>query len=78
MQITFISQRRQHQYQELFRKDFSLFLRLRYEELVHGGKMVLIFIGRKDEDVYNGGLNQVYGLVARSLQSLVLKVTIYL
>ena len=40
--------------------------------------MVLIFIGRKDEDVYNGGLNQVYGLVARTLQSLVLKVTIYL
>lgn len=38
--------------------------------------MVLVFLGRKDEDVYNGDLNQLFGLVARSLQSLVLKVTI--
>ena len=39
--------------------------------------MVLIFLGRKNEDVYNGDLNQFLGLVARSLQSLVLKVIVY-
>jgi hypothetical protein len=64
------------QFQEQFHKDFSLFLKLRHEELVYGGKMVLVFLGRKDEDVYNGDLNQLFGLVARSLQSLVLKVTV--
>jgi hypothetical protein len=64
------------QYQKQFRNDFSLFLKLRHEELVHGGQMVLIFLGRNDEDVYNGDLNQVFALVARSLQSLVLKVVV--
>ena len=63
-------------YQARFYKDFSLFLKLRYVELVYGGQMVLVFCGRKDEDVYNGDLNQLFGLVARSLQNLVLKVTI--
>jgi len=43
---------------------------------VYGGKMVLIFLGREDEDAYNGDLNKLFGLVARSLQSLVLKVSI--
>ncbi|CAD6248131.1 unnamed protein product [Miscanthus lutarioriparius] len=61
------------QFQKQFHKDFSLFLKLRHEELVHGGQMVLIFLGRKNEDVYSGDLNQLFGLVARSLQSLVLK-----
>jgi len=37
--------------------------------------MVLTFCGRKDEDVYNGYLNKLFGLVARSLQSLVGKVS---
>ncbi|KAL6596980.1 hypothetical protein ACP70R_047114 [Stipagrostis hirtigluma subsp. patula] len=58
-------------YQEQFHMDFSLFLKLRHEELVSGGQMVLIFPGRKDEDVYNGDLNKLFGLVVRSLQSLV-------
>ncbi|KAG2632783.1 hypothetical protein PVAP13_2NG124800 [Panicum virgatum] len=61
------------QFQEQFHKDFSLFLKLRHEELVYGGKMVLIFLGREDEDACNGDLNKLFGLVARSLQSLVLK-----
>ncbi|KAL6638877.1 hypothetical protein ACP70R_023513 [Stipagrostis hirtigluma subsp. patula] len=60
-------------YQEQFHKDFSLFLKLRHEELVPGGQMVLIFPGRKDEDVYNGDFNKLFGLVARSLQFLVNK-----
>ncbi|WVZ90435.1 LOW QUALITY PROTEIN: hypothetical protein U9M48_036737, partial [Paspalum notatum var. saurae] len=50
-------------YQARFYKDFSLFLKLRYEELVYGGQMVLVFCGRKDEDVYNGDLNQLFGLI---------------
>ncbi|KAF8689732.1 hypothetical protein HU200_041683 [Digitaria exilis] len=61
------------QYQKLFRNDFSLFLKLRHEELVHGGQMEMLFLGRNNEDVYNGHLNQHFALVARSLQSLVLK-----
>ncbi|CAD6248132.1 unnamed protein product [Miscanthus lutarioriparius] len=61
------------QFQNQFHKDFSLFLKLRHEELVHGGQMALIFLGRKNEDVYNGDLNQLFALVARALQSLVLK-----
>lgn len=39
--------------------------------------MVLIFLGRKNEDVYSGDLNQLFELVARSLQSLVFKVVVY-
>ena len=35
--------------------------------------MVLTFVGRKDKDVYDGDMNQFYGLLARSLQSLVAK-----
>jgi hypothetical protein len=65
------------QFQKQFHKDFSLFLKLRHEELVNGGQMVLIFLGRKNEDVYDGDLNQLFALVARSLQSLVLKVVVY-
>ncbi|AQK68342.1 Salicylate/benzoate carboxyl methyltransferase [Zea mays] len=60
-------------FQEQFQKDFSLFLKLRHEELVHGGRMVLIFLGRKNEDVYSGDLNQLFALVATALQSLVSK-----
>jgi hypothetical protein len=63
-------------YQELFQKDFLLFLKLRYEELVFGGQMLLIFLGRKNEDAYSGELNLVYGLLAKSVQSLVEEVNI--
>jgi hypothetical protein len=38
-------------FKEQFNIDFSIFLKLRHEELVYGGEMVLTFCGRKDEDV---------------------------
>ncbi|KAF7100514.1 hypothetical protein CFC21_102020 [Triticum aestivum] len=58
-------------YQEHFEKDMLLFLKLRYKERVLGGQMVLTFLGRKTEDVYNGDMNQLYGLIAQSLEYLV-------
>uniref|UniRef100_A0ACD5YYC4 Uncharacterized protein n=1 Tax=Avena sativa TaxID=4498 RepID=A0ACD5YYC4_AVESA len=59
-------------YQQQFQKDMLLFLKLRYEELVFGGQMVLTFLGRKYKDVYNNGyLNHPWGFLAQSLQSLV-------
>ena len=51
-----------------------LFLELRYDELVVGRKMVLTFLGRKEEDVYSGNLNYLYELLSQSLRSLVDKV----
>ncbi|CAN6170415.1 unnamed protein product [Urochloa humidicola] len=59
-------------FQQQFQMDFSLFLRLRYEELVFGGHIILTFIGRKHDDVFIGESNHhLYGLLAQSLQSLV-------
>ncbi|KAF8723607.1 hypothetical protein HU200_021564 [Digitaria exilis] len=58
-------------FQQQFQKDFSLFLKLRYEELVFGGQIILTFIGRKYEDVFSGESNHLYGLLAQSLRSLV-------
>lgn len=63
-------------FQEQFQKDFSFFLQLRHEELVNGGRMVLIFLGRKDEDVYKGDLNHMFGFVSKALESLVEKVRV--
>uniref|UniRef100_A0ACD5VCA2 Uncharacterized protein n=1 Tax=Avena sativa TaxID=4498 RepID=A0ACD5VCA2_AVESA len=58
-------------YQEHFQKDMLLFLKLRYEELVLGGQMVLTFLGRITEDVYCGDMSLVFGLLGQSLESLV-------
>lgn len=58
-------------FQEQFQKDLSLFLELRARELVIGGRLVLTFLGRENEDVYNGDLNHMSGLLSQSLQYLV-------
>ncbi|XP_044327858.1 anthranilate O-methyltransferase 3-like [Triticum aestivum] len=59
-------------YRLQFQKDMLLFLKLRHEELVLGGQMMLTFLGRKYEDIYNNGyVNHTWGLLAQSLRSLV-------
>ncbi|KAF7086355.1 hypothetical protein CFC21_089648 [Triticum aestivum] len=58
-------------YQVQFEKDMLLFLRLRHEELVAGGQMMLTFLGRKHGDAYSGGLCRLLGLLSQSVQSLV-------
>lgn len=63
-------------YQKQFQKDFSLFLKLRYNELVADGQMVLTFLGRKNKDVLRGEVNYMWGLLAQALQSLVQEVHI--
>ncbi|KAJ4793874.1 S-adenosyl-L-methionine-dependent methyltransferase superfamily protein [Rhynchospora pubera] len=60
-------------YQDQFMRDFSLFLKQRFNELVLGGQMVLAFLGRKKKDVYNGELSSLWGLVSDSLNSMVLE-----
>uniref|UniRef100_A0A0D9VKB0 Jasmonate O-methyltransferase n=1 Tax=Leersia perrieri TaxID=77586 RepID=A0A0D9VKB0_9ORYZ len=58
-------------YQKQFKEDFSLFLKLRYDELVSGGQMVLTFLGRKNKGVLRGEVSYMWGLLAQALQSLV-------
>ncbi|KAJ3696664.1 hypothetical protein LUZ61_000369 [Rhynchospora tenuis] len=56
-----------------FKRDFSLFLKLRFKELIPGGQMVLAFLGRTKKDIYNGELSSLWGLVSDSLNSMVLE-----
>ncbi|KAI4297271.1 hypothetical protein L6164_037165 [Bauhinia variegata] len=56
-------------YQEQFQEDFKLFLRLRSEELVRDGGMLLIFLGR----VETNELLSPFGLVGMTLHDMVLE-----
>ncbi|XP_037427068.1 anthranilate O-methyltransferase 1-like isoform X2 [Triticum dicoccoides] len=61
-------------YQEEYHKDLSLFLTLRFNELVRGGHMVLTFLGRKSKDMLlHGEASSMWDLLAQALLSLVLK-----
>ncbi|KAJ1279418.1 hypothetical protein BS78_04G155100 [Paspalum vaginatum] len=61
-------------FQEQFRKDFELFLMLRYTELVCGGRMLLTFIGRKSEDMLmHGDVASMWELLAEALQTMIQK-----
>ncbi|XP_057499254.1 probable methyltransferase TCM_000336 [Actinidia eriantha] len=56
-----------------FQEDLSLFLRSRSEELIHGGRMVLIFLGRMGSDQVDRGNSFFWELLSRSLATLVSK-----
>ncbi|CAL5019246.1 unnamed protein product [Urochloa decumbens] len=58
-------------YRKQFQEDFSLFLKLRHNELVANGQMVLAFLGRKNKDVLHGEVSYMWGLLSQALQSLV-------
>lgn len=61
-------------YQEEYQKDLSVFLTLRFKELVCGGHMVLTFLGRKSKDMLlHGEASSMWDLLAQALLSLVLK-----
>nr|QTZ19707.1 salicylate carboxymethyltransferase-like protein [Bixa orellana] len=54
-------------YLNQFQADFSLFLRCRSEELVPGGRMVLILLGRIGQDHIDRGNSFLWELLSRSL-----------
>lgn len=57
-------------FQEQFGKDFELFLKLRYEELVSGGHMVLTFVGQKQGEMpIQGGVARVWELLSEALHT---------
>uniref|UniRef100_A0ACD5VCA4 Uncharacterized protein n=1 Tax=Avena sativa TaxID=4498 RepID=A0ACD5VCA4_AVESA len=61
-------------FEEQFQKDFELFLILRSRELVSGGRMLLTFLGRENEEMLtHGEVSTVFELVAKSIRSLVLQ-----
>ncbi|KAG2696195.1 hypothetical protein I3760_07G047200 [Carya illinoinensis] len=60
-------------YHAQFKKDFSMFLRCRAEELVVGGRMVLTFLGRRSEDPSSKECCYIWELLALALNDLVSK-----
>lgn len=61
-------------YFKQFQEDFTLFLRSRSEELVVGGRMVLILLGRIGPDHVDRGNSFFWELLSRSLAILVSQV----
>ncbi|XP_050226695.1 probable methyltransferase TCM_000336 [Mercurialis annua] len=58
-------------YYTQFKEDFSMFLRLRSEEVTTGGRMVLILLGRIGPDHVDRGNSFYWELLSRSLALLV-------
>ncbi|KAI3665440.1 hypothetical protein L6452_44067 [Arctium lappa] len=58
-------------YFEQFQEDFSLFLRSRSKELLAGGRMVLILLGRRDRNHVDRGNSFLWELLSRSFATLV-------
>ncbi|XP_057446580.1 S-adenosyl-L-methionine:benzoic acid/salicylic acid carboxyl methyltransferase 3-like [Lotus japonicus] len=58
-------------YYKQFQKDFSLFLKSRAEELIEGGRMVLILMGRRGEEQYNKDGCYIWELLALALNDMV-------
>nr|GMC57511.1 salicylate carboxymethyltransferase-like [Ipomoea batatas]GME13587.1 salicylate carboxymethyltransferase-like [Ipomoea batatas]GME16234.1 salicylate carboxymethyltransferase-like [Ipomoea batatas] len=58
-------------YVDQFNVDFSLFLRLRSEELIVGGKMVLIFLGRETPLHIDRGNSFFWELLTQSFSTLI-------
>ncbi|XP_047329636.1 probable methyltransferase TCM_000336 [Impatiens glandulifera] len=54
-------------YTDQFREDFPKFLMLRAEEIVVGGRMVLIFNGRAGPDHFDRGFSLLWSLLSQSL-----------
>ena len=61
-------------YLNQFKNDFSLFLRMRSEEIVPNGQMVLTFVGRKVSDPLSKNCFQVWSLLSDCILDLVSEV----
>ncbi|XP_012853182.1 PREDICTED: caffeine synthase 1-like, partial [Erythranthe guttata] len=61
-------------YAKQFKEDFSVFLKSRSRELVHGGRMVLVFTVRNGADFYSKDNTFLWELLYQSLRALVSKV----
>ncbi|KAL4579698.1 hypothetical protein LXL04_015856 [Taraxacum kok-saghyz] len=61
------------EYQNQFHTDFKTFLQLRSKEIVHGGRMVLTFLGRSNVDhrTTDDGCFRLFELLAQSLLDMV-------
>lgn len=61
-------------YSQQFQNDFSHFLESRSQEMVHGGRMVLSFMGRESMDPTSPNCCYQWELLAQALMTLVLEV----
>lgn len=64
-------------YLNQFQQDFSLFLRSRSEELINGGRMMMILLGREGPNHVDRGNSFFWKLLSRSFATLVHKVIIF-
>ncbi|KAL8532106.1 hypothetical protein ACS0TY_008645 [Phlomoides rotata] len=60
-------------YYKQFQQDFSLFLKSRSEEVVSGGRMVLIMLGRSGESHVDRGISLLWEILYQSLATFVIQ-----